>query len=234
MKILMRAIVPFLLSLFLIAGAAVPASAASLKFDVTKLTATSIVVKGWNCYNTTVSMAHKKSGVATWDVYTDITKSGRIVSDAWFSSDGNTKKAKATLCPSSNSDYGKYRIGPSNIWADASRGWDYISRDDFTKGSFYVRAHVKAGLTTKRSGSKVTLSATAKRYSLDAWGYKSYSPKKAKFQVKTGSGWKTLKTVTLKKGKAKHTVKSKAKKTYRFVTVTTSTSAGSTSKAVRK
>jgi hypothetical protein len=228
----MRILMSALASIVLVAGAVVPAHAASISFDVTKLTAKDIIVKSSNCYNTTVTMSHKKSGVGSWDVFTDITKSGAVVDYVDYSSSGNTKTAKSTICPWSNSDYGTYRIGPSSIWADASRGYDYVNRDDFTKGSFNVRAHVKSGLTAKRSGSKVTL--TAKRYSLDKWGYATYSPKKAKFQVKSGSSWKTLKTVTLKKGKATYTTKTSKKKSYRFVTVKTSTSAASTSKTVKK
>ena len=234
MTSLKRIVLSALASLALVAGAAAPAHAASVSFDVTKLTAKNIVVKSSSCYNTTVTMSHKKSGVGSWDVTTDITKGGAIPDTVFYSSSGNTKTAKSQICPWSNADYGTYRIGPSSIWADASRGYDYVSRDDFTKGSFSVRAHVKTGLTAKRKGLKVTLTATAKRYSVDAWGYTTYSPKKAKFQVKSGSSWKTLKTVTLKKGKATHTVKSSKAKSYRFVTATTSTSASSTSKTVKK
>ena len=234
MKSLMRILLSALASVVLVAGAIIPAHAASTSFDVTKLTAKDIVVKSWECYNTTVTMSHKKSGVDWWDVSTDITKSGAVVDYVFYSSYGNTKTAKSTICPWSNSDYGTYRIGPSSIFAAPSRGYTYVNRDDFTKGSFNVRAHVKSGLTAKRSGSKVTLTATAKRYSLDKWGYATYSPKKAKFQVKSGSSWKTLKTVTLKKGKATYTTKTSKKKSYRFVTVKTSTSAASTSKTVKK
>ena len=234
MKSLMRILLSALAYLVLVAGAVAPAHAAPVSFDVTKLTAKDIVVKSWNCYNTTVTMSHKKSGVGRWNVWTDITKSGALEGSASFSSSGNKKTAKSLICPTDNSDYGTYRIGPSSIWANASSGYNYVNRDDFTKGSFNVRAHVKSGLTAKRSGSKVTLTATAKRYSIDKWGYATYSPKKAKFQVKSGSSWKTLKTVTLKKGKATYTTKTSKKKSYRFVTVKTSTSAASTSKTVKK
>jgi hypothetical protein len=230
----MRILMSALASVMLVAGAVVPAHAASVKFDVTKLTAKDIVVKSSHYYNTTVTMSHTKSGVGSWDVSTDITKGGAVEDSVFYSSSGNKKTAKSTICPWSNADYGTYRIGPSSVWADASRGYDYLDRDDFTKGSFKVRAHVKTGLTAKRTGSKVTLTATAKRYSLDHWGYTTYSPKSAKLQVKSGSSWKTLKTVKLTKGKTTYTVTSSKAKSYRFVTDASATSASSTSTSIRK
>lgn len=234
MKSSMRAVASIFVSLLLVVGAAAPTHAASVSFDVTKLSAVNIVVKHNACYSTPVTMAHKKSGVGRWDVYTDISKSGAFADSVYYSSNGNTRTAKSQICPWSEADLGKYTVGPSNIWADAADSYDYVYRDDFTKGSFYVRAHVKSRLSAKRSGSKVTLTGTAKRYNLDSWGYKVYSPKKAKFQVKSGSSWKTIKTVDLKKGTAKLTVKSSSKKSYRFVTQTTSKTAAGTSATVKK
>jgi hypothetical protein len=55
-----------------------------------------------------------------------------------------------------------------------------------------------------------------------------------KFQVKSGSKWKTLKTVTAKKGKAVYKVKSKSKKHYRVSFSQVSWATGATSKSVKR
>ena len=99
MTSLKRIVLSALASLALVAGAAAPAHAASVSFDVTKLTAKNIVVKSSSCYNTTVTMSHKKSGVGSWDVTTDITKGGAIPDTVFYSSSGNTKTAKSQICP---------------------------------------------------------------------------------------------------------------------------------------
>ncbi len=55
-----------------------------------------------------------------------------------------------------------------------------------------------------------------------------------KFQVKSGSKWKTLKTASAKKGKATYKVKSKSKKTYRVTFGQVSWATGATSKSVKR
>ncbi|WP_166969474.1 hypothetical protein [Brevibacterium atlanticum] len=141
------------------------------------------------------------------------------------------------ICPSSDG-LGKYTLGPSEIRAYYHGGSDYddydeVERADYTKGSFYVRGKTYASLSSKRSGSTVTLTSTTKVYNPEKYGKVSYNPK-VKFQVKSGSKWKTLKTVAAKKGKATYKVKSKSKKTYRVTFSQVSWATGATSKSVKK
>uniref|UniRef100_UPI003B3AF468 hypothetical protein n=1 Tax=Brevibacterium sediminis TaxID=1857024 RepID=UPI003B3AF468 len=109
----------------------------------------------------------------------------------------------------------------------------WYARTDYTKGYFYVRGKTYASLSSKRRGSTVTLTSSTKVYHPEHHGKVNYNPK-VKFQVKSGSKWKTLKTVTAKKGKAVYKVKSKSKKTYRVTFGQVSWATGATSKSVKR
>ncbi|MCI4012663.1 hypothetical protein [Brevibacterium sp. ZH18] len=84
MKFIRRALVSAIAAVALVVGPAVSAEAASISFDVTKLSAKSIVVTTDNCRNIVVDMAHKKSGSMEWDVKTSISNKGERVSRASF------------------------------------------------------------------------------------------------------------------------------------------------------
>ena len=232
MKFLKRALVASVAALALAVGPAVSAEAASAKFDVTKLSAKSMVVSNSNCRNVDVTMAHKKSGVSEWFVDVDVTRSGGIVDYVSFSHDGNTKRARSMVCPDW-SGLGKYTLGPSDVWANNSSFSKYVDRTDYTKGYFYVRGKAYASLSSKRSGSTVTLTSSSKVYHPERYGKIKYSPK-VKFQVKSGSKWKTLKTVSAKKGTATYKLKSKSKKYYRVTSSQVSWATGATSKSVKR
>ncbi|MGO2861931.1 MAG: hypothetical protein ACTIC1_12290 [Brevibacterium sp.] len=177
-------------------------------------------------------MSHKKSGVSTWDVAVDVTRNGGWVDSLWYSNTGNTKRTRSFICPSFDG-LGKYTLGPSDIWANNSNYTKTVDRTDYTKGSFYIRGKASASLSTKRSGSTVTLTSSTKVYNPEQYGKVNYNPK-VKFQVKSGSKWKTIKTVTAKKGKATYKVKSKSKKTYRVTFSQVSWATGATSKSAKK
>ncbi|MBM6590638.1 hypothetical protein [Brevibacterium sp. RIT 803] len=141
------------------------------------------------------------------------------------------------ICPSS-SGLGKYTLGPSEI--SAYYYGDYeddeyakVEGPDYTKGYFYVRGKTYASLSSKRRGTTVTLTSKTKYYN-PKWDEKrSYNPK-VKFQVKSGSKWKTIKTVTAKKGTATYKVKTKSKKTYRVTFSQVSWATGATSKSSKR
>lgn len=232
MKFFKRALVSAVAAVALVVGPAVSADAASITFDVTKLSAKSIVVSNYNCRSLDVNMFHKKSGVADWDATVEVSRKGGWVDSAWFSKGGDEKRTRTYICPSSDG-LGKYTLGPSSVWANNSGYTKYVSRTDYTKGSFYVRGKTYASLTTKRSGKTVTLTSKTKVYNPEKYGKVAYSPK-VKFQVKSGSKWKTIKTVTAKKGKATYKVKTKSKKAYRVTFSQVSWATGATSKSAKR
>lgn len=197
MKLIRRVLVSGLAVLALVVRPAVSAEAASISFDVTKLSAKNVVVTNSNCRNVEVDMNHKKSGVSYWDVDAEITRSGSYIGYAYFS-------------------YSKY-----------------VDRTDYTKGSFYIRGKAYASLSTKRSGKTVTLTSKTKVYNPAKYGKVNYNPK-VKFQVKSDSKWKALKTVSAKKGKATYKVKTKSKKSYRVTFSQASWATGATSKSSKR
>lgn len=237
MKFLKRALVASVAALALAVGPAVSAEAASTSFDVTKLSASNVVVSGWECKYINVYMKHKKKNIDDWDVDTDVRGRHGLATWAWFSDYGNASKDRVQICPSSDG-LGKYTLGPSEVRAYSYGSYpdyepDEIEEPDYTKGYFYVRGKTYASLSSKRKGSTVTLTSSSKVYHPEHYGKIKYNPK-VKFQVKSGSKWKTLKTVTAKKGKAAYKVKSKSKKTYRVTFSQVSWATGATSKSVKR
>lgn len=235
MKLIRRAAVSALAAVALVIAPAASADAANVSFDVTKLSADNVVVSSWDCINTDVRMTHKQSGIDDWSVDTDVHGRNGLSTWASFASYSGGTKDRVQICPSSDG-LGKYTLGPSEVRAYSYGDYsDYqeIERADHTKGSFYVRGKTYASLSTKRNGKTVTLTSTTKVYSPEDYGKVNYNPK-VKFQVKPGSAWKTLKTVTAKKGKATLKVTSKAKKTYRVTFDQVSWATGATSKTAKR
>ncbi|MEY9258784.1 hypothetical protein ABH903_001806 [Brevibacterium epidermidis] len=230
MKFLKRALVASVAVLALAVGPAVSAEAATMYFNVTKLSASDMVISDSRCKNFNVYLEYKKKNVSSWSVDSEI--SGEYgSSDANFSNyTSPSNKDRASICPTLDG-LGKYRIGPSEVDIDNDYNWDAFT--DHTKGYFYVRGKTYASLSSKRSGSTVTLTSSTKYYNPE-WGEKrNYNPK-VKFQVKSGSKWKTLKTVTAKKGKAVYKAKSKSKRYYRVTFSQVSWATGATSKSVKR
>jgi hypothetical protein len=234
MKFLKRALVASVAALALAVGPALSANAASASFDVTKLSADNIVVSDWSCKKTNVYMKYKKKNVDDWTVETEIHGRHGYMDDAYFSDYRTKSQDRISLCPDEGG-LGKYSLGPSEISAsyDGDYYVDYDEHRDYTKGYFYVRGKTYASLSSKRSGSSVTLTSSTKVYNPERYGKTSYNPK-VKFQVKSGSKWKTLKTITAKKGKAVYKVKSKSKRYYRVTFSQVSWATGATSKSVKR
>ncbi|UZD62611.1 hypothetical protein [Brevibacterium sp. JSBI002] len=232
MKFIRRALVSAVAALALAVAPAVSAEAATGTFDVTKLSAKSLTVSNDACRNIEVDMLHKKSGVRDWDVRTEVYRSGEYIADADYDSDGDSRRTRVEICPA---DYGlgKYGLGPSIVWANNYDADKFFKRTDYTKSSFYVRGKTYASLSSKRKGSTVTLTSSTKLYNPEKYGKVNYNPK-VNFQVKSGSKWKTLKTVSAKKGKAVYKVKSKSKRYYRVTFSQVSWATGATSKSVKR
>lgn len=232
MKKLLRTCVIVAASLGLVITGAPGAAAASTSFDVTRLSATNIVVKDGNCQRTTVTMAHTKRGIGSWDVDTDIRRAGSWKASAYFYSNGNTRTNRVMICPSLDG-LGRYRMGPSDIYASARNWRDRdVVRTDKTSGSFYVRAHAKGAVSSSRNGQRVTLSISAQRYSLNHGRYRNYSPQ-ATVQVRTNSGWRTVSTVNLASGRTNVVLNQRNARTYRVVVPATNTTTGFTRTVTR-
>ncbi|WP_209324941.1 hypothetical protein [Brevibacterium renqingii] len=236
MKFLKRALVASVAAVTLAIGPAVSAEAAKMSFDVTKLSAKNMVIANSDCKYFDVHMKYKKKNVDSWSVDADIAGRYGNATTAFFGTYSRPyDKDRAMICPSLEG-LGKYRIGPSEIDADyddADYNSYWYARTDYTKGYFYVRGKAYASLSTKRSGKTVTLTSKTKVYNPEKYGKVTYNPK-VKFQVKSGSKWKTLKTVTAKKGKATYKMKSKSKKSYRVTFSQISWATGATSKSVKR
>lgn len=234
MKFLKRALVSSIAALALAVGPAVSAEAASTSFDVTKLSADNLVVYDWNCKYTNIYMKHKKSAVHTWNVSTEVRGKRGHANWANFGSYGSANKDRVMICPSIHG-LGKYTLGPSEIsaYGQSSNGPGQVKEPDRTKGYFYVRGKSYASLSSQRSGNTVTLTSSTKVCDPMKMVKVTYNPK-VKFQVKSGSKWKTLKTVTAKKGKAVYKAKSKSKRHYRVSFSQVSWETGATSKSVKR
>lgn len=168
----------------------------------------------------------------------------------WFDNPRVNKKmksfgAKTTFMTCAHGHgYGRYTVGDAKLRYSIHGRKSFDARD-ISRSYYYVRGAAKTGLKATRKGKYVTLSMSASRYSLrqgqDEVGYphasgrfKPYNAKAVKFQVKSGSTWKTLKTLDLKNGKASIKVKQTAKRQYRIMLNKTPTTTGTTSKVVKK
>jgi hypothetical protein len=99
-----------------------------------------------------------------------------------------------------------------------------------------VRLGSRLSLTSSRSGSYVTLSAAARRYSPTYGRFAYWQNKSVALQYKTATGsWKTFKTVTTSsKGVSAHRFKVTSKRSYRAVTADQTNSWGRTSNTVAR
>jgi len=219
---------------------AMPAQASERPIDITGYSVSSFTVADTNCRNVTVKASTKvKSDYEDASGTVDVTRRGGVVDSLWF--DNRKVSDRAFICPSWDG-LGAYKVGPADIGATSSYWrsdydmmWsDYSDYTDRTSKTFYVRGKAKSSVAATRRGSKVTLTAKAQVYAPDRYGYIKYNAKNAKFQVKSGTSWKTLKTVKLAKGTAKLTVTQSKKKTYRLSIPTASWAASTTSNSVAK
>ncbi|WP_165831869.1 hypothetical protein [Brachybacterium endophyticum] len=215
-----------------------PAEASSRPIDITGYKVADQVFSADGCRKITVSMTTKKQKdykESSLDV--DVTRKGNLA-NSLYSSNGKTL-SRLQICPWLDG-LGKYTIGPADVWAGYTKrdSWgsytDYKDYTDYTKKSFYVRGKAKASLSSSRKGRTVTFTARASTVDFDWTGYKSYNPKSATLQVKSGKHWKTVKKVKLSKGKATAKVSSSAKKQYRFTFPKTTTRTGATSNTVKR
>jgi hypothetical protein len=104
----------------------------------------------------------------------------------------------------------------------------------FESSTTVIKLGSKASLSTRRSGSYVHLSVNSKAWSPNSDKFIGWNSNSAKIQYSTKSGWKTIKTVKLTKGKATVKVSAKHKRTYRFITASDGSHWGSTSKSSRR
>jgi len=220
-----------------------PAQASNRPIDITGYTVADVVVANNKCKSVLVTAKAKhQKDFAFGGVDAFITRKGDDVTSAGFDFE-NKKKTSANdrveICPD---DYGLgvYSVGPAYVFAffeykqDGTLYEDARDYWDNTKKSFNVRGQTKSSLSAKRSGKKVTLSVKASVYSPEKDRYIQYNPKNAKFQVKSGKTWKTVKTLKLAKGQASVTVSDAKKKTYRVTVPTASWAVATTSKAISK
>ncbi|MDO5745021.1 MAG: hypothetical protein Q4P23_11195 [Micrococcaceae bacterium] len=217
-----------------------PAHASERPIDITGYKVADFTVGDSNCRNVKVSASTKVKGDYL-DSYAsvDVTRGGGVIDALWL--EGRKPTDRAFICPSF-SGLGTYKVGPADVFAEfeyydsyvGEYSSDYRSYTDNTSKKFQIRGKTKSTLSAKRQGAKVTLTAKAQVYSPEKYRYAQYNSVGAKFQVKSGTKWKTIKTVNLKKGTASITVKQSKKKSYRLQVPTASWAASNTSKSVSR
>lgn len=224
-------------AVLMLVAAPLPAQAAAPLVDVTGLSVKDVLVGkdsgGYDDYCRDLMITPKfklQKGVKEPSVNFNLYRGSR---DWAYSNATPGLNRHVEWCPS-DSTLGKQTVitGEVSAWY---RG-DLIERRDTVRSAFYIRTESKAALAAKRTSKKtVKLSISAKNLSISADAYKPYAAKKVSFQVKSGSKWKTFKTVNLgKKGTASVTVKRTVKANYRVVVPKTDSKAGVTTKTVKK
>lgn len=214
------------------------ASASTRPIDITSYKVSDQVITSSYCRMVSVSMTttKQKDYKESW-IDVDVTRGQDLVN--WLSSEDGKTLSRLQLCPWMDG-LGKYTIGPADVFAEYTARnslgtyTDYRSYTDGTTKSFYVRAKSKASLSSSRKGRTVTLTAKASSLNLDWDQYRAYNPSSATLQVKSGTTWKTVKTVKLSNGKATAKITSSAKRQYRFTFPKTSTRTGATSNTVAR
>ncbi|WGW13221.1 hypothetical protein LWF01_05490 [Saxibacter everestensis] len=221
-------------SLALVAGTISTAQAAPRPVDITGYSVKDVVFDRAGCQRVPVKVKARIDKTVDRESLSAIVELARgkyIYTDEGYAfTDGSS--GEALICD--DDGYGKIKVGPAEVDGMLKNSEDEFYSKDKTTSSFHVRVKAKAALNAKRSGSKVVLTASASRFNEHTDAYKAYSPKKAKIQVKSGTKWKTVKTVDLKKGKATYTVKRKSKASYRLTFDQVTWATGATSKSVKK
>ncbi|MGP5195579.1 hypothetical protein [Arthrobacter rhombi] len=192
--------------------AAPAATAAPRPVDVTGFTVKDMVFSKPGCKSNTVTARIKTSKtVEDFEADAIVTRNGYWEDLLFF--DKSSKSERMLLCHGQG--LGAYKVGPTDVYGATTTSWfDFTDR---TTKTFYVRGKAKAGISTARKGKYVTVKVSAKYYNPNAYGYSSFSPKSVKIQRKTTGGWKTIKTVNLKKGKASYRSYRSSKASYRAV-----------------
>lgn len=223
-----------LAAMVVVLGTVVPsapaAAAEDQPVDVTGFSVPDFVFDRGACRKVTVKVSRSvDSSISQLSLSADVTRGGYLVNHVFF--DGDSTSTRLQVCPLEG--LGAYKVGPTDVSAFTD-DYEFFNYVDYTTRTFYVRGQAKAYLKASRSGSKVTLTATAKYFNPDAYEYSTYSPKRAKLQVKSGSTWKTIKTVDFKSGKASYTFRKPSKATYRVTFDKTSKVTAATSASVAK
>lgn len=210
--------------------AAPAATAAPRPVDVTGFTVKDVVFSKPGCKSNTVTARIKTSKtVEDFDAGASVTRNGYWEDFLFF--DKGSKSERMLLCDWQG--LGAYKVGPADV-SGYTRGYDWFDFTDRTTKTFYVRGKAKAGISTARKGKYVTVKVSAKYYNPNAYGYSSFSPKSVKIQRKTTGGWKTIKTVNLKKGKASYRSYRSSKASYRAVVPQYSKATSATSATSRR
>ncbi|GAA4776926.1 hypothetical protein [Microbacterium gilvum] len=193
-------------------------AASTAFFDVTKLTASSIVVGPTTdgCTYVPVTISRKLPvGVQYWDAFVDVTRNGQLISTAFFGSTGSSTKSRFLYCPLDG--FGKFTLGPTE-WYAGTTG-THRSGLDGTKGYFYVRSRTKAGISSiTRTNGVTTVKVSATRFAPYSYPEQvKFSAPQAQLQVRNGTTWKTVATVKLVNGSATLSYRTSAGRTYRVV-----------------
>jgi len=192
------------------------------------------VEAGWSAKRMTTK-ATSITSIAAQSIAIGSRKNRTIAVAAGGSVDGNTKsivanisrggkvKTRATISMATGRGSftyqvgfgrGTYTVGPTRI--TRTDGSSYV---DGTRSTFTVKSNTKTTLRMgKRAGSTTRVAkAYVKAYSPSKNRYVSYNPI-AKLKVKSGSSYKTKKTLKLRRGYDRYTFRTSKRHTYRLYT----------------
>lgn len=209
--------------------AAPAATAATRPVDITGFSVKDMVFSSTGCkYNYVTALGKVAPSVDYFYADADVTRKGSLITTADF--DEATDRTRILVCPGEG--LGAYKIGPTNVYGETTS--DYFDYLDGTTKTFYVRAKSIAGISTARKGKYVTVNVSAKYFKPTTGSYSYYNASGVKIQRKTTSGWTTIKTVNLSKGKASYRYYKSTKASYRAVVpqFTMTTAATSVTRAI--
>jgi hypothetical protein len=225
------ALVPAFVALAVGLGSqAAPARADDARADLLSVRAGNIAVNSGNCKYTPVKVVWSYSGGWSVDTaFADVHRGGAIIDSQDLSANSNY-----LWCPYLDG-IGVFTFGPRtqvNVH-DAEYNTDLLVDD--TTGSFAVKYDSRIGLSVTRAGSKVTLTRNAARYALDSNSFIPWSPGGTTLQYLSSSNhWTTLKSFGVASSRLSFSYSTRAVRTYRAITSSSSGVWGRTSGAVRR
>ncbi len=193
----------------------------SISTQLDNLSDRALVFSGAGCKTLEFYVAIKFGDRATgnYTLTTDVARGNTAVAKVTTK---NTGLGKATICPSkSNQRYGyPWHLG----WVSANvEYWDANNQRKWvrttwkvTSKTFAVKAALKGPISAQRRGNNVTFTVKPTYFSDKYQKWVAYNPTGATLQYKSGSTWRSVKTLRFSGGKAVYTHYSPSSRLWRI------------------
>lgn len=209
-----------------------PAVALEHHVDITAISVPKrVVIESWTCRNIPVTYTVKTDpGWSFSSAVVQVLQNGVIRDTDYIFETGLNPYS---YCPESNR-LGKWTFGPSDV--DASSDSSYPTYADSTHASTYIKVAGRTGLRATRSGSKVSFTATTKRYYITGDSFIAWNDARVMLQRKRSDGtWADVGLMGYtSNGVARKTITSRTTASYRVTTAGNSWVWNSSSGAVRR